>query len=360
MLIFSHFVFFLFIAVFLVALYASLQIYDKLKAEIDSIISREDALIEQVGGEPVNFHRFVVLLMVSFAQRQRLDVGCIKFIYNYVKQAVPKEMQEACILEISRVTTVEEGEYLYSIVDLNDTLRKDQLIFDEKCMKKLSVEDVVVSQYTDEEDFADFVQSSLNNFSETGRKYFAYLVCRVVCAASQNNPDFSKMNELFTGYFSLGDADVEELLTCCRENRLPLWYGKHIQEANKYYPAYDKFVDILRAEYPTMPPYDWKKELVKHANQRSVALYAVLTIFNIFGVIVFRGSSLLLIAAVPLLIFTPSIVISYIFHSWLYPEVLILEDNKFKWKPTSLHRFFIFYTFGLYFCMVFSYVLGLF
>lgn len=355
-----NFLFFLFIAVFVVALYASLQIFDKLKTEIANIKSKEEALIEEIGGEPSDFHRFVVILLVCFAQRQRLDVGCITFIYNYIKQAAPEEMVDTCILHMANATSVVVNDDLYCIVDLNESLRKNQLIFDEKNLKRLSDEDVEICQYSDEKDFVDFVQSSLKNFSETGRKYMAYLVCRMTCAASHNNPDFLNMKELLTDFFALGTGDVDELLTCCSENKLPLWYGKHIQETNKNYPAYDKFTDILRAEYPSLPPYDWKLVAVKHANRLGFALYMVLSLFIIFGIYVFKGLSSLLIAAIPLLILAPSIALSTILYRWLSPEVLLLEDNRFKWKPTSLHKFFIFYTFALYLLVMLNYVMGLF
>lgn len=296
--------------------------------------------------------------MADYVQRQPFDVGSFQFIYNYIKNAVPEKMQEGCIVSFVNSTCVFENDRPRSIIDINKTIKKNQLVFVDKDLVLLSAADVSPDLYADDETFIRTAQSFGKKFSETGRKYMAYLLCKSVCAAQRNKPDFSSTSGLLERAFDLSAGDVQTLVACATENKLAEWYAKHIQsDVNKNYPPYDMYVDILRVEFPSMPPYDWKVKCVKSADLWCAALYMLLSIIVVWGLYLFRGPSLLLLATIPLLIICPSIFLASVINHF-FEEGFVLEHNKFNWKPTKIHQSIIVYTFALFLLLSIKYVLG--
>ena len=132
--------------------------------------------------------------------------------------------------------------------------------------------------YADDETFIRTAQTFGKKFSEIGRKYVAYLLCRSVCAAQRNKPDFSSTSGLLERAFELSAGDVQTLVACATENKLAEWYAKHIQsDVNKNYPPYDMYVDILRVEFPSMPPLRLEGEM------REICRFMVCGFFTLFS-----------------------------------------------------------------------------
>lgn len=127
-----HLSFLLFLVAFVVALYLSLKILGKLKEIISATQSKENSLIEEIGCDVEYFHCMMVALMADYVQRQPFDVGSFQFIYNYIKNAVPEKMQEGCIVSFVNSTCVFENNRPRSIIDINKTIKKNQLVFVDK------------------------------------------------------------------------------------------------------------------------------------------------------------------------------------------------------------------------------------
>lgn len=344
-----HLSFLLFIVAFIVALYLSLKILRKLKESISTTKSKENSLRESIGEDPKSFHRVSVMLMAYFAQKLRFDVGTLQFIYNYIMNAVPQKFKEVCILDFVNSTCVLVNNNPCAIIDINKTIKKGQLILIDKNLALLSAAHVNFNLHTDDDSFVHDVQILYGKFSETGRKYMAYLLCKSVCEAQRYKSDFSSLSGLVERAFDLSAGDVQTLVTYATENNLAEWYAKHIQsDVNRNYPPYDKFADILRVEFPAMPPYDWKEKCVKSADWWCAALYMLLSIIVVWGFYIFRGPFLLFLLAIfPLLILCPVFSLASVF-SHFFEEGFMLERNRYNWKPTTIHQFVIVYTFALF------------
>lgn len=352
-----HTPFFLFIAAYVVVLCASVHIFKKLKDIITTTQSKEKELKKEIGEEPERFHYSVILLMAVFVQRQRLDKGCIEFIYNYIMQAVPKKMREDSLFYLLNNTYVVENGSPCAIIDIDKTIQKDQLIFIDENLVKVSATTMDYDKQDNDKFFVSLAQSAFKHFSETGRKYMAYMMCRMAFAAHQDKPDFSELKNLLSKALNLGDDDIQELVTCGSENRMNEWYGKHIQSFPKNYPTYDSFSDMLQLEFPSLPPYDWKEKCVNRANLWCAALYLGLTMLTVFSFYVFKGSTIMIMISFPLFYLFLSFAIASVIYRF-FNNCFALEDNRFNWKPTTIHLSLMIYTFVMHLLLIIGFVLG--